>query len=127
MLKVPVAKRSRGVGVLMIVRMTHCLAFFLIHTPEQHRLLPYHTKNCAMSRQLFPLQEWSLFTTDSSRPGVRGNINTSDTETSILKVHLSLGAIFAFVVLFWSLLHDSKLPLGATDFSLHKPKPDHGN
>lgn len=66
-------------------------------------------------------------TIDSSRPGVRGNINTPDTETSTLEVYVPLRAIFAFVALFWPLLHDSKLPLGATDFSLHRPKPDHGN
>lgn len=53
---------------------------------------------------------------DSSRPGVRGNINTPDTETSTLEVYLSLRAIFAFVAIFWPFLQDSKLPLGATDF-----------
>lgn len=53
------------------------------------------------------------------------DINTPDTEPYTLELYLSLRAISAFVALFWPLLHDSKLPLGATDFSLHQPKPDH--
>lgn len=107
-------QRSRSVGVLMASRITYCFSYFLIHKPE----IPLKI-SCLLCK--------SVFTTDSSRSGVRANINTPDTETSMLEVHLSLRAIFAFVALFWPPVHDSEPPLGATDFSLHQPRPDHGN
>lgn len=72
-------------------------------------------------------EEGSPFTTDSWGPGVRGDINTPDTEPSKLEVYLSLRTFFAFVALFQPLQHDSKLPLGETDISLHRPEPDHRN
>lgn len=58
---------------------------------------------------------------------MRGDINTPDTEPSKLEVYLSLRTFFAFVALFQPLQHDSKLPLGETDISLHRPEPDHRN
>lgn len=122
----PQLPRDQGVGVLIEERVAEWLDVFSINTSLNNiRSLRTTQRVVSCPRQLPPLEEWSLFTTDSSRPGVRGNINTPDTETSTLA--LSLRAIFVFVALFWLLLHDSKLPLGATAFSLHHSKPDHEN
>lgn len=58
------------------------------------RSLPITQRAVARPLQLPLLQEWSLFTMDSSRrPGVRGNINTPDTETTMQEVYLSLRAL----------------------------------
>lgn len=37
-----------SVGVLMAVRICHCIAFFLIYKPE-HWIPLYNTKSCTMS------------------------------------------------------------------------------
>lgn len=113
------ARRSRS--AVIATRVAGCLACFRIHKPGRSlRTTPtLHVKGGRLV--------WKSRFTAALRPGVRGNTNTSDTETSPLELHLSLRAIFAFVALFWPHLHDSQLPLGATDFSLQRPGPDHRN